>query len=295
MLGTTLARGPAPFPVHGWLGGAVILSVELLLFGGSELVGRWFTPIVWTGYVLLMDAVVARLTGRSYLTTDRIEGALVMLASVGGWWLFEWYNAPRFWRGGADQVGLWWRYHDVEPNLFLRRVGYDWAFATIFPALFLTAAALRATLFHNARVRPWHPSPGVLNLAVAAGAVSVALPFLLVSAWLVPLVCTGWVLLLEPLNFRRGHPSWLTDLTRGDASRVLALLGSGLACGVLWEFWNYWALTKWTYTVPYAPDVKIFEMPVLGYLGFPLFALECFAMYQWLRARLAEGGPAPVL
>ncbi len=58
-------------------------------------------------------------------------------------------------------------------------------------------------------------------------------------------------------------------------------------CGVLWEFWNYWATTKWTYTVPYAGNVKIFEMPVLGYLGFPPFALECYAMYHAVRGVLA--------
>jgi hypothetical protein len=33
-------------------------------------------------------------------------------------------------------------------------------------------------------------------------------------------------------------------------------------------------------------DVKIFEMPVPGYLGFPAFALECFTMYVFCR-RLA--------
>ena len=279
----------ARFPVHGLLGAAVIVGAELLLFSGSRLVGRWFTPIVWTGYVLLMDAVVRYLTGRSYLTTDRFEGVLVALASVGGWWLFEWYNAPRFWRGGADLVGVWWQYHNVEPNLFLRRVGYDWAFATIFPALFLTAAALRATLFRRARVRPRRVPAGLLNLAIAAGAVSVVLPLLAVSAWLVPLVWIGWALLLEPLNARAGRRSWLADLATGDASRVLALLASGLACGVLWEFWNYWALAKWTYTVPYAGELKIFEMPVLGYLGFLPFALECFAMYHFCSGVLEHG------
>ena len=295
MLGETLARGPARFPLYGYLGGAVVGAAEVLLFSGSPGVGPWFTPIVWTGYVLLMDAVVARLTGRSYLTTDRVEGVLVALASIGCWWLFEWYDAPRFWRGGGDAVGLWWQYHNMQPDLFLRRVGYDWAFATIFPGLFLTAAALRATVFKHARVSPWRPSPGVLNLAVAVGAVSVVLPLLVVSAWLVPLVWTGWALLLEPLNSKRGRPSWLADLAAGDASRVLALLVGGLVCGVLWEFWNFWALTKWTYTVPYGPDVKLFEMPVLGYLGFPPFALECFAMYRWLRGRLGEEARAPVL
>ncbi len=276
---------------HGWLGLVVIAAAEVLLVAGQPVVGRWFTPIVWTGYVLLVDALVARATGRSYLTTDRAELVLVVLASIGGWWLFEWYDAPRFWRGGADRVGLWWQYHGLEPDPWLRRVGYDWSFATIFPALFLTAALLRPRLA-RARVRPWRPTPGQLRLSVALGAVCVALPLLVVSRWLVPLVWTGVVLLLEPLNYRHGRPSWLGALARGDASLLLALLAAGAVCGVLWEFWNYWALTRWTYTVPYLGSVKVFEMPVLGYLGFPPFALECYAMYHWLAGVLGPPGPA---
>jgi hypothetical protein len=273
----------------------VIVAAEAALVAGQPLVSRWFTPIVWTGYVLAVDGLAARLTGRSYLTTDRVEGVLVALASVGCWWLFEWYNAPWFWRGGADAVGLWWQYHGLEPNLFLRRIGYDWSFATIFPALFLTAAVLRATLARRARVAPWRPSAATLRALTAAGAVAVVLPLVVVSAWLVPLVWMGFALLLEPRNARAGRPSWLADLGRGDASRLVALLGAGLVCGVLWEFWNYWASTRWTYTVPYLGDVKIFKMPVLGYVGFPPFALECFAMYQWLRGRLGPTPSDPVL
>ena len=279
---------------HGWVGIAIILGAEAALHGGQPLVARWFTPLVWTGYVLFVDALAARLTGRSYLTTDRVEGVLAALASVGAWWLFELYNAPRFWRGGADAAGLWWRYHGLEPNLFLRRVGYDWSFATIFPALLLTATVLRATLFRRVRVKPWRLSRGTLRALVAAGAVAAVLPLVVVSAWLVPLVWMAFALLLEPLNARAGRPSWLADLGRGDASRLAALLGAGLVCGVLWEFWNYWAATRWTYSVPYLGGVKIFEMPVLGYLGFPPFALECFAMYHWLRGVL-RAGPAPPL
>jgi hypothetical protein len=280
---------------HGWIGLGVIAAAEVLLFAGQPVVAGWFTPIVWTGYVLFVDALAARLTGRSYLTTDRVDGVLVALASVLCWWLFELYNAPRFWRSGEDAVGLWWRYHGLEPNLFLRRVGYDWAFATIFPAMFLTAAVLRATVFRRARVRPWRPPPGLLRLAIAAGVVGVVLPLVVVSQWLVPLVWAGWVLLLEPLNYRRGLPSWLGDLAKGDASRLLALLGSGAICGVLWELWNYWAATRWTYTVPYLGGVKIFEMPVLGYLGFPPFALEAYAMYRWMHGLLDRRASSPVL
>ncbi|PYM28034.1 MAG: hypothetical protein DMD80_13115 [Candidatus Rokuibacteriota bacterium] len=279
---------------HGWIGLGLVLAAEAALLSGQPLVARWFTPLVWTGYVLLVDALAARLTGRSYLTTDRVEGVLVGLASVGCWWLFEWYNAPRFWRGGADAAGLWWRYQGLEPNLFLRRLGYDWSFATIFPALFLTATVLRARVFRRVRVRPWRPPRATLRALVVVGAVAAVLPLVVVSAWLVPLVWAAFTLLLEPLNARAGRPSWLADLGRGDASRLAALLAAGVVCGALWEFWNYWAATKWTYSVPYLGHVKVLEMPVLGYLGFPAFALECFAMYQWLRGRLGAVPPPPL-
>jgi hypothetical protein len=278
---------------HGWIGLGVILGAEVALFGGVKLVGYWFTPIVWTGYILFIDAVVFTVIGRSYLTTDRAEGVGVALCSIAGWWLFEWYNAPRFWRGGEDLLGLWWHYWGLEPSLFLRRVGYDWSFATIFPALFLTATALRRSVVRALRVRPWTPSPALLTTAVGLGAIAVVLPLVVTAYWTVVLVWTGWVLLLEPLNYRAGRESWLRDLGHGDASRLASLLASGLVCGLLWELWNFWALTKWTYTVPFLPDVKLFEMPVLGYAGFLPFALECRAMWVWVRGQLGwPSGPA---
>ena len=280
-------------PPHGWVGLGVIAAAEALLFRGSTLVGEWFTPIVWTGYVLFADALVSCLTGRSFLTTDRAELPGVVLASIGCWWLFEWYNAPRFWRGGPDTAGLWWQYHNIEPNPFLRRVGYDWAFATILPALFLTARVLVATLFAGFRVAPVRLPRWALSLSIAAGVVSVSLPLAVVSPWLAPLVWVGYVLLLEPVNYRSGAPSWLRALERGDASLVASLLASGLVCGVLWEFWNYWALTRWTYTVLHVGAVKVFEMPVLGYLGFPPFALECYAMYNFLASVCRSASAQP--
>jgi hypothetical protein len=59
-------------------------------------------------------------------------------------------------------------------------------------------------------------------------------------------------------------------------------------CGWLWEFWNYWARARWIYTFPIAQQWKIFQMPAPGYLAFPVYALECFAMYvtgAWLFSR----------
>ncbi len=270
-------------PVHGWIGLVVIALAEALLFAGNRLVGEWFTPVAWTGYVLFVDGLVFRWTAQSYLTTRRVELVLMALASAGCWWLFELYNAPRFWRGGDELRGLWWQYGDLERNLFLRRVGYDWAFATVFPALFLTAEALKARVLTGlVGRRPLRLPQWSLWLSVGLGAAAALLPLLVVSRWLVPLVWLAYVFLLEPINYWRGSPSWLREVEAGSYRTLVAFLASGMLCGFLWEFWNYWAISRWTYTVPYWGGIKLFEMPLLGYLGFPTFALEAFAMYHFL-------------
>ena len=285
----TASSVPTRLLAHGYVGLVIILVAEALLFGGNELVGQWFTPIVWTGYILFIDALVYKFRGRSLLVTNRSEFLLIAIISIAAWWLFEFYNAPRFWRSDLE---LWWHYHNLEPNPYLRRVGYDWAFATIFPAMFETAELFEATIFK--RMRPRRQivlSDSAKHLLIAIGTVSALLPLLVISAWLVPIVWLAFILLLDPLNALRGWPSITGDLSRGDYRRLAALLASGAVCGVLWEFWNYWAIAKWTYTVPYLGNVKIFEMPVLGYGGFPPFAVECWAIYIFCRSLLDRRTP----
>lgn len=275
------------FKAHGYAGLLVIVTAEVLLFVGNRLVGEWFTPIVWTGFVLFVDALVFRTERRSPLVTDRLELLVVAVISIACWWLFEFYNAPRFW---SSDLELWWHYQNLEPNPYLRRAAYDWAFATIFPAMFLTAELLAATLFRSLNGRKKiRISPPLSYLLIVAGGLAAVIPLVFISPWLVPLVWLSFALLLDPLNALRGWPSLTGDLARGDFRRLAALIASGSVCGLLWEFWNYWATTKWTYTVPYFGNIKLFEMPVLGYLGFPPFAVGCWAMYVFGRSLLTPG------
>lgn len=272
------------YPFCGYLGFLIIVAAEALLFSGNQIVGRWFTPIVWTGYILFVDALVYALRSRSLLTTDRLELLVIVVVSIGAWWLFEFYNAPRFWNSDLE---LWWHYHNLEPNLMLRRAGYDWAFATIFPLLFITAELFTVTLFKRSNAgRGINFSRPVLIIFIVVGVAGVILPLAYPSEWLAPVVWLSFIFLLDPINALRGWPSISGDLSRGDWRRLWSLLASGLVCGFLWEFFNYWAISKWTYTVPYFGNVKLFEMPVLGFLGFPPFAVECWVIYIFVRSLL---------
>ena len=69
----TVSRGTAGagrFALHGYFGLFVIAAAEVLLFSGNRLVGHWFTPIVWTGYILFVDALVYKIQG-SFAFDDR--------------------------------------------------------------------------------------------------------------------------------------------------------------------------------------------------------------------------------
>ena len=52
------------FAPHGYAGMVIIVAAEVLLFGGNQMVGHRFTPIVWTGYILFVDALVYKLKAR---------------------------------------------------------------------------------------------------------------------------------------------------------------------------------------------------------------------------------------
>jgi hypothetical protein len=112
---------------------------------------------------------------------------------------------------------------------------------------------------------------------------------------------TGLIYLLDPLSAKLGGPSLLRDWEAGRWGRTAALFAGGLFCGFLWELWNYWAIAKWTYHLPFLgalEPVRYFEMPVVGLLGFLPFAAECWvalnviiALLDRLRLRVAEPLP----
>lgn len=272
-------------PRHSWLGLALLALSEGAMLAHVEPFWTWHTPFAWTGYILLLDGVIYKLRGSSWLTTNRGEFVFLAIVSIPLWVVFEGYNLL---------IGNWY-YINLPDNLFVRYFGYAWAFATISPGIFLTAelvSALRGrrlpTVDSSLSTTDYRLSTSDY-FSIAAGAAMLLWPLVWPSPYLAAPVFLGFIFLLDPINARAGDESLFRDLRAGRYDRLINLLAAGFVCGGLWEFWNFWARAKWIYTVPIFGDIKMFEMPVLGYFGFPPFALECFTMYVFTRRLLWRG------
>jgi hypothetical protein len=269
---------------YALLGLAIMVVSEAATLVKIEPFWSWNTPICWTGFILFADAIVYRARGDSWIRSSPREFAALTIASIPLWLVFELYNLY------IDN----WYYVGLPENWWLRVFGYAWSFATISPAIFEGAelfAVIRAgragwagkagSSSHPASpAYPAHPARWI-----ATGALMLAVPFVVppsVARYLAAPVWLGFIFLLDPINARLGAETLTRD-------RIINLSASGVLCGVLWEFWNFWSRSKWHYSVPIMEHLKIFEMPVPGYLGFPAFALECFTMYVFVRAVVLRG------
>lgn len=175
-----------------------------------------------------------------------------------------------------------WAYQGLPPLLPLRWAGYALAFATVLPAVLETAAFLesRWPVGTSRPARPWLTSPRASMLQQTLGFACLALPLWRPEVFF-PLVWAPAFLLCEPAAARsRPKDSWLAALADGNTRPFFSLLASGLLCGLAWEALNYWAGAKWRYTMPWPAGPKLFEMPLLGFLGFPPFALGCASVWN---------------
>jgi hypothetical protein len=278
-------------PLHAWLGLALLAVSEGAMLAHVEPFWTWHTPFAWTGYILLLDGIVYRLRGSSWLTTSRSEFVFLALVSIPLWVVFEGYNL----------LIKNWYYVNLPENPVVRYFGFAWAFATISTGIFETAEVVGVLRGVSPRPGKQREDPTIdyrlttlEHVSIAVGAAMLLWPLLWPSPYLAAPVFLGFIFLLDPLNARAGDESLCRDLRAGRYDRLINLLSAGFICGGLWEFWNFWARTKWIYTVPIVGDIKIFEMPVLGYFGFPPFALECFTMYVFTRRMLWPGSRRPI-
>lgn len=266
---------------------AAVAAGALLNARRVEPFTTWHYVFAWYPTLVALDALIALRRGR-FLLLSRPRAALSLLAwSVPAWMFFELLNL---------RIENWY-YVFVPDRRAAAWAGISLSFATVLPAAFLSATAAAEVLpLQRLRWRRLRVTGALLRGLRAAGVAMLVLPLLWPPAFY-PLVWGTLTLILEPANYRRDpRRSLLADLEAGRPQRLLALLCGGAAIGFLWELYNVNARGKWIYTVPGLEELKLFEMPLLGFLGFPVFALECFALVQWLvLRRLAADVPGAAL
>jgi hypothetical protein len=280
--------GERRFPWFGWAG--VVLGAGTWVLAWSRF--AWFAPLqahtflpVWLAYILVVNALSVRRSGRCLMTSHPGPYALLFPVSAAFWWFFEYLN--RY---------VWnWYYRGVEGmNAGEYAFFATCSFATVLPAVTATAEWLgtfrpfadgRLCGFARFDVRSPASVAG-LALTAAVGLTGivfcphVTFPLL----WISPLAV---FLVVQALT---GEPTVLDGLARGDWRLAVRFALAALICGFFWEMWNVHSLAKWVYAVPYVHAFQIFEMPVVGFAGYLPFGLECAAVAAWILPELAGLG-----
>jgi hypothetical protein len=247
----------------------VLVAATVLMLAGVEPFASWYYLFAWYSTIAIADAWTEARDPRRRMLLARPQVFVSLLSwSAVLWFTFELWNL---------RLENWY-YVGVSDRRVVRWMGTAFAFATVLPGIFAVTRLLAAyglgERFRGAAIRM---SPGRLRFLTALGVAS-ALLVLLWPQCFFPLVWGVTFFLAAPFNYRRGGPGLLRRIEAGRWGTVVRLLGAGAICGLLWELFNIRASAKWIYTVPGFEDGKLFEMPLLGFVGFPPFALECYEM-----------------
>ena len=223
-----------------------------------------FFPL-WLGYIFTINAVSEVLYRDSLLGRMRGWFASLFIASIPLWWFFEWVNSYL----------QNWHYvllHPISQLHYVTQVSID--FSTVIPAV-LSTTFLFFRFFEQRRKGNLHPMTirwPWLAVSVVIGVSS----FYFMQAFSTqtfPLVWIAPFLILEPVLYISGLPSLLRQIEKGDWALTISVMAATLLTGFFWEMWNYYSLAKWYYTIPYVGFWKVFEMPILGYGGYPFFGI----------------------
>jgi len=262
------------WPVHGWVGLiliAVFWPLNWTLPGVRT--SYLFFPL-WLGYILVVDALVQVRTGTSIRTRSRKNFLLLFLISAPVWWLFELINLRT-----AN-----WEYVGCELFSTLQfALLCTISFSVVVPAVFETAELMRSFRWMDPFARgPRAPAARAMFAGLFVIGLAMLAAVLVCPKIFYPFTWIALVLIFEPINYWTSRPYFLEQLRNGDWRTVISLSFGALVCGFFWEMWNYDSFPKWTYHIPGLGFWRIFEMPLLGYGGYIPFALELYALKNFV-------------
>jgi hypothetical protein len=265
-----------PFPWWGWAGLTIMLAGWVFAWNRFQ----WLKPTqhhtflpLWIGYILTVNGLCIRRSGRSLLTDGPGRFLLLFPASAVFWWFFEYLN--RFVQN--------WYYTGVEhftPGAYI--LFATLSFSTVLPAVLSTTRLLLSfPVFLNGLqklppLRTDNPTYWARTVLLIS---ALGLTFIgVLPDVLFPLLWVSPLLIIVSLQTLAGKKTIFSPLADGDWRTVIAPALAALACGFFWELWNVGSLARWEYAIPFVHCCKIFEMPLLGYMGYLPFGLACWVV-----------------
>lgn len=284
------ARKPdkVALPIWFWAG-LIMWGGSIVLLWGKFSEPRWLLhwsdlPLFW-GMTLIVDGwVYVRNGGKSIISHAPREMVGMGMASVSGWMIFEYLNFfvdenwyyPKGWIIPNTEFLL----YAIIGSSGLMPMAFEWF------SLLKTFPNFRNRYAAGPKVR----FPGWLQITLliaglggmfASGLFPDGFFFTL---WVSPMVIIGVVLARIDV--------WtpFTPLRDGNWAPLVTFSLTYLIQGVLMEGWNYFsaihdsaghvvfteAPAYWVYDIPYVDVHHLFEMPLLGYLGYIPFGVYCW-------------------
>jgi hypothetical protein len=260
-----------------WLVGAVgLIFSHWILFSRREPLYTFVYAMLWWSLIFVLDGIVYRLRRRSILHDRPFEFFLLALWSVPFWFFFELWNL---------KLNNWF-YVQAPRGYGTAMLFMIVSFATVLPGLFEMTELVRAIVDRVTKGRGIRGPRFPMGDAMAWGMMSLGGAMAL-FAFLYPRYCFALVwgcvfFLLDATTYMNRGRSLTGQASKGDYTTIVSLVLAGFLCGGTWEAWNIFARTKWIYTVPFLENFKLGEMPLLGYIGYPPFAFECYAFAAYL-------------
>ena len=283
--------GSNHFPPWGWAGVMIMAAGWILAWTRFEWFSRLQThtfTIPWIGYIIVVNALTYRRTGRSLITGEPLYMVLLFLFSAVFWWYFEFLN----------QFTQNWYYiniQNLEPTEFFLYATLP--FSTVLPAVLSTYHLLRSFPGLSRGLDHFISIPVLFPKATALSAGTLAtISLMFTGVWpdyLYPVIWLAPLVIIASAMTISGTRTFLRGISNGDWSTVYLLALSALVCGFFWEMWNYFSYTGWEYAIPFAGRFRIFRMPLAGYAGYLPFGLLCGLMATLTRqiSRIPEQKP----
>jgi len=228
-----------------------------------------FTPL-WLGFIALVNLWEYRRRGNCVALKAPLRFGLLFGVSAAFWWFFEYLN--RFTEN--------WVYVGAEEFSFTHYLVHgSICFSTVLPAVLSVFKLLCS--FNRVQEITYKGPRLVFLLNRPIGGLLVFLG--LSGAYLMgrlpqyayPMVWLSPVLVGSGLYILRKWKGRFISILRGDTRWPSMWALSALVCGFFWEMWNQFSLLRWEYQVPVFGGLHIFEMPLLGYLGYLPFGIIC--------------------